>query len=120
MSDVLLLITNYLLLFYMTVIEFGKRDSKIDSFIVLMIAVLIISAVCGVFLYIRLISLRHDVSNNEDALAKVQVQTAELGNKLNKLLDGAYNPNFIQTTGFILDKNPSYSSSLSAVSQATN
>lgn len=91
-----------------------------NSLIMLMIAVLIISATCGVFLYVRLISLRHDVSSNEDALAKIQVQTAELGNKLNKLLDGAYDPNFIKTTGFILDKNPSYSSTLSVVSQATN
>jgi cell division protein FtsB len=104
----------------MTVIEFGKRDLKINSLIVIMIAVLIISAVLGVFLYIRLISLRHDISNNEDALAKLRVQTAEMGNRLNKLLDGAYDAAFVQASGFVIDKNPSYSSPLRVVSQATN
>lgn len=103
----------------MTVIEFGKRDLKLNSFIVLLMVVLIVSAISGVLLYNRMISLRHDVSDNEDALAKLQVQTAELRNKLDRLLDRSSDLSFIQATGFVIDKNPSYSAPLNVVSQAT-
>ena len=103
----------------MTVIEFGRRDMKINSLITALVVILVISAVSGVLLYNRMIGLRHDVSNNEDTLAKLQVQVAELGNKLDKVVDGAYDTNFIQTTGLILDKNPSYVAPLNVVSQAT-
>ena len=103
----------------MTVIEFGKRDLKINSYIAILTVILVISAVAGIILYNSLINLRHDVSNNEDSLAKLQVQVAELGNNLDKMTNGAYDANFIQTTGLVIDKNPSYVAPLNVVSQAT-
>jgi len=92
----------------MTVIEFGKRDLKINSLILSLIIVLVVLAVWGVFLYNKMIDLRHNLSKNQDALAKLQVQVAELKNQLDLVIGNASSPDFIKTTGLILDKNPSY------------
>lgn len=102
----------------MTVIEFGKKDYKINTLTVVLVIVLIISAVSGIALYGRLIGLRHDVSKNEDLVAKLQVQTAELQNKLYGIIDGASDSSFIRSTGLIIEKNPRYIAPAPVISQA--
>jgi len=103
----------------MTVIEFGKRDYKINTLITVLFITLIISAVCGIALYNYLISLRHDVAKSEDLMAKLQVETAELKNKLYNVIDGASNSSFIQSTGLIIEKNPQYVTPATLISQVT-
>jgi hypothetical protein len=103
----------------MTVIEFGKRDNKINTYIVVLTVVLVVSAVFGIVQYNNLITLRHDVSNNEDMLTQLQVQTAELKNKLSQTTDVVSNQSFIQSSGLVQDKNPTYITSKTVISQAT-
>ena len=103
----------------MTVIEFGKKDNKVNSYVIMLIMVLVSSAVFGIYQYNNLISLRHDVSNNEDVLSKLQVQSAELSDKLSGIIDSASNQSFVQSSGLVQDKNPRYITSKSVISQAT-
>jgi hypothetical protein len=104
----------------MTVIEFGKRDLKINFYILTLFGILMVLVVFGTIFYTRLISLKHDFLDNQNLLAKLQVEVAELESSLNAIKNSAYDPNFIQTTGLIIDKNPSYFSSLGIISNANN
>jgi hypothetical protein len=103
----------------MTVIEFGKRDYKVSTYTTFLIVMLVLSAVFGIALYTSLINLRHDVAQNEDALNKLQVQTAEMRNSLLGVMDGSSDPSFIQSSGLVLDKNPQYFTPKELISQAT-
>jgi hypothetical protein len=103
----------------MTVIEFGKRDYKINTYTTLLIVALILSAGFGIALYGNLINLRHDVAQNEDILSKLQVQTAEIRSSFLGIMDGSSDPSLIQSSGLVLDKSPQYFTPKELISQAT-
>ena len=103
----------------MTVIEFGKRDLKLNTLIIVLVAVLIFSAIGSIVAYNHLISLRHDVKNNENMLAKMQVENAELKNKVDKMIGSASDPLFIQSSGLIIEKTPVYATPSAVISRVS-
>lgn len=103
----------------MTVIEFGKRDYKINTYTTLLVITLILSAVFEIAIYSNIINLRHNVAQNESDFNDLQVQTAEMRSSLLGMMDGSSDPSFIQSSGLVLDKNPQYFTSKELISQAT-
>ncbi|MFA6495391.1 MAG: hypothetical protein WC246_02735 [Candidatus Paceibacterota bacterium] len=107
----------------MTVIQFGYRDLKIHFGIAALVSVLMLSVVWSIFLYNRVTNLRHDVFSGQTALQQLQVKDAELKNRLYHMMDTALSDSFIQTSGLVVDKNPTYVSAdviHSSLSQSTS
>lgn len=92
----------------MTVIEFGRKGKPISSFTLLLSAVLFVSIGAGIFVYNYLIALRHDVADRNEAFSRVQVKNAELKTLLYEITDGALKASFLESSGLIQEKNPSY------------
>ncbi len=107
----------------MTVIQFGYRDLKINFGIATLVSMLVLSVVWSIFLYNRVTSLRHDVLSEQTALQQLQVKDAELKNRLYQMMDTALSDSFIQTSGLVVDKTPTYVSAdiiHSSLSQSTS
>ncbi len=104
----------------MTVIEFGRKKRKVNTYVVFLISAVVLLVILIVFFYNNLISLRHDVASNQELLNNLQVQTSELKNSLFHITDVSLGDSFAQSSGLILDKNPQYFvSSKELISQAT-
>lgn len=101
----------------MTVIEFGKRDLKINFFIASLVVVVILSAGWGVVLYNNLIGLRHDIQTTRQTLAQEQVRNAELKNDLYHVMDSVLEETFLAESGLVLDQDPQYVKMSSVLSQ---
>jgi len=100
----------------MTVIEFGKRDLKINSFIMVLVGVGIVSVVAFVVMYSNLVSLRHSVQALEEDIAHARVTNAELKNEVYQIVDQNASASFLQSQGLVLDSNPHYVESSPALS----
>ena len=103
----------------MTVIEFGKRELRINFAISLLVGLIVISMTWGIFLYNQLIGLRHDIAKGEQMLDNIQVRNAELKNSLYEILDGTSPESFLESNGLVVEKNPQYSKVSNSVSQAS-
>ncbi len=102
----------------MTVIEFGKKDLKVNFMMSVMVVLIAISAVFGVFLYNKLIGLRHDLSQTQNLFEKNQVKNVELKNQLYQVLDGFSGESFLESRGLVSDKSPSYVNNSLEISKA--
>ena len=71
-------------------------------------AVIVMSAVWGVFLYNRLVDFRHEISNMERGVKLAEASNAELKNNLYKLIDAQNLEAMVDKDSLILDKNPKY------------
>lgn len=92
----------------MTIVEFGQKNNRIRTSSILLGAMIITLFLGGIFLYNRLISLRHDVAGNKEIIAKIQVQNAELKDNLYKITDGFDQEALLKANGLVLEKKPSY------------
>lgn len=107
----------------MTVIQFGYRDLKVNFSIATLVSVLVLSVVWSISLYNRVTGLQHDVLSSQAALQQLQVKDAELKNRLYQMMDTALSDSFIQTSGLVMDKAPTYASAgviHSSLSQSTS
>ncbi len=107
----------------MTVIQFGYRDLKINFGIAALVSLLVLAVGWSIFLYNRVTGLRHDVLSGQTALQQMQVKDAELKNRLYQMMDTALSDSFIQTSGLVIDKTPTYASAgviRSSLSQSTS
>ncbi|MFA6135871.1 MAG: hypothetical protein WC705_00685 [Candidatus Paceibacterota bacterium] len=102
----------------MTVIEFGKKDLKINFMMSVFVVFIAVSVVFGVFLYNKLIGIRHDLSQTQDSFEKSQVRNVELKNQLYQILDSFSGESFLESRGLVSDKNPSYIKNALEVSKA--
>jgi len=100
----------------MTVIEFGKRDLKINFLIASLVVALVFCAGWWVVLYNNLIGLRHDVKETREMLSQARVHNAELKNELYHITDSVLEEAFFSESGLVLDQNPQYVKMLSVVS----
>lgn len=100
----------------MTVIEFGKRDLKINFFIASLVVAFVLCAGWGIVLYNNLIGLRHDVKETKEILSHAQVRNAELKNELYHITDSVLEEAFLSESGLVLDQSPQYVKMLSVVS----
>lgn len=92
----------------MTVIEFGKRDLKINSVTLLLGVFLMVLAGCSLVVYNSMIGLRHDIENAQADSAREQVRNADLKNELFSKLDGISREEFVHAAGLIMDEEPHY------------
>lgn len=70
----------------MTILQPNKNKFHLDSTFVLLIGAAILAAVLNIYLYSNIVSLRHGLLDNIDALQKSQAANAEFKNGLYKIL----------------------------------
>jgi len=66
------------------------------------------AAVWGIFLYNRLVDMRHEVKRQEENIRRAEVTNAELKNNLYNILDAKNLEPLINKQSLIFDKNPEY------------
>lgn len=71
-------------------------------------AVLIVSAVWGIFLYNQSVDLNHESQQQEVFLRKAEVINAELKNRFYEMTDAEIFESAINSQTLILEKNPKY------------
>lgn len=95
----------------MTIIQPHKTNYKITFFISFCVISILGIAVWGIFLYNQSVNFRHELTNQEDTLRKVEVANAEFKDKLYNITD----INSLGSQPLILEKNPEYVKSKSLV-----
>ncbi len=92
----------------MTIIQPHKNSGKANFLILVLIMTSVSLTVWGVFLYNQLVSLRHEIKNQENALSRTEVENAELRNNLYSTISRDNLESLLNTQPLILDKNPEY------------
>ena len=92
----------------MTILQPNKNKFRIDSTFVLLIGVAILAAILNIYLYSNIVSLRHSLSDNTDALQKSQTANAELKNGLYKILGFDNLKKVASQLALVKEARPSY------------
>lgn len=91
----------------MTIIEPKKKKSKFMIFMPIL-ALIAFGVYANISLYNSIVELRHELVKGEERLEQLEVESAELKNRLYALFDAAAMRKTAGEFGLILDKNPSY------------
>lgn len=92
----------------MTIIQLNKNNHKKNFLVSILMAVSVVAAVWGIFIYNQLVSLRHEVKKQENNIQQAEVQNAELKNNLYSILNEKNIESLINQQSLILEKNPNY------------
>lgn len=92
----------------MTIIQLNKNNHKKNFLVSILMAVSVVAAVWGIFIYNQLVSLRHEVKKQENSIQQAEVQNAELKNNLYSILNEKNIKSLINQQSLILEKNPNY------------
>lgn len=91
----------------MTIIEPKKKKSKFIIFAPIL-ALLAAGVYLNVSFYNSIVELRHEIVKQEKEWERLEVEGADLKNKVYGLFDAAVMKKTASELGLILDKNPSY------------
>lgn len=92
----------------MTIITSKEKYKNINRWIGAFVFVAIISAFYGVFLYNKIVGIKHDIGANKISLREVEVENAELKNSVYTATKGEKGKEVLIQRGFIVEKNPEY------------
>ncbi|MEK7555360.1 MAG: hypothetical protein AAB516_00885 [Patescibacteria group bacterium] len=92
----------------MTIIQPNKNNNKINLIISGSVVILVISAVWSIFLYNRIVNLRHENQNQEVFIRQIEVANAELKNRFYGMTDAEIFKSSVESQTLILEKNPKY------------
>jgi len=92
----------------MTIIQPNKESGKINLATYLLITISVISAGWGVFVYNKLVNLRHEIEDQNISLRNSEVLNAELKNNIYNIVDANSLETFAQERALVLDNNPTY------------
>ncbi|BCX16218.1 MAG: hypothetical protein KatS3mg098_447 [Candidatus Parcubacteria bacterium] len=92
----------------MTVIEFSRRDLKINFLALTLVLILILVSAWMILVYNKSVDLKHDILLAREKLEDYQVKNAELKNNLFQILDNLDEESILASSGLVLDKSPQY------------
>jgi len=92
----------------MTIIQPNKSNNRSNPFVLVLMTAGILSIVWGVFLYNQIVSLRHEVDNQDAKIQNAEVNNAELKNTLYNIIDADSLEALAGNKYLVLDNNPGY------------
>lgn len=92
----------------MTIIQPNKNNNKINLFISVSVVVLVVSAVWSIFIYNKIVNLRHENQRQEVFIRQIEVANAELKNRFYGMTDAEISKSAVDNQTLILEKNPKY------------
>lgn len=92
----------------MTIIQPHKTAFKANFLIFMLMMSAIAAALWGIFLYNRMVDLRHEIKKREGDFSRAEVINAELKNNLYSIIDAENLELLKNSQSLILDKNPVY------------
>ena len=92
----------------MTILQPNKKKPNVKLFTISAVAVVLLWAYFSIIFYNDVVDLRHTIGAQEKLVDNLQVDNAELKNKLYLTLDVNNVAGLASESGLILDKNPGY------------
>ncbi|HDH31630.1 MAG TPA: hypothetical protein ENH26_02555 [Candidatus Wolfebacteria bacterium] len=92
----------------MTIIQPNKNNNKTNLIISASVVILVVSAVWSIFIYNRVVNLRHENQRQEVLFRQVEVANAELKNNFYGMTDADGFESALDSQRLILEKNPKY------------
>ncbi len=92
----------------MTIIRPGRQNVLLNRLLLILVALIIVSALYLVWLYVRLVNVNHGLTTARADLVRVETQSAELKEKIFGLLSGDKLQALAQAEGLVQDKEPQY------------
>jgi len=100
----------------MTLIEFGKREYRIDYFITTIALAIVLFSSLWLVVNGNIVRMKHDISKTAKELEQTKVYNAELRNELYVLTEKENGAEFLTSKGLMLDKSPIYQKNAQSVS----
>lgn len=92
----------------MTIIQPDRQSALLNRLLFALVALIIVSALSLVWLYVRLVNVNHNLTSARTDLVQVETQSAELKEEIFGLLSGDKLQALAQTKGLVQDKDPQY------------
>lgn len=93
----------------MTIVNPNKGKEKTTSrWVNGLIIALVVCATFGVFLYNKMVGVKHDIENVRITLREAEVKNAELKNILHDMTKGDGTAAFLDSGILVTEKNPEY------------
>ncbi len=92
----------------MTIIQPDRQSVLLNRLLFALVALIIVSALSLVWLYVRLVNINHNLASARTDLVQVETQSAELKEKIFGLLSGDKLQALAQAKGLVQDKDPQY------------
>lgn len=86
----------------------NKKEKKTNRWVSGLIIALVVFSTFGVFLYNRMVGVKHDVENLRITLREAEVKNAELKNALYDMTKGDSVEAFLNRGILVTEKNPEY------------
>ncbi len=92
----------------MTVIEFGRKDIRVNALYIVLGVLVIGSVFFSVVTYNHVSSLRHDPELLKEQIALEQVRNADLKTSIFEKIEQFDPEEYLSTQGYVLDREPTY------------
>ncbi|MDI6717584.1 MAG: hypothetical protein QMD86_00845 [Patescibacteria group bacterium] len=94
----------------MTILQEKKvnKSKKYNTLIILLVIAISASALTEVFLYNKIVNLKHEVSKSKSIIREAEVSNAELKNNFYEATDKSKTQSMIDSGVLVLEKNPEY------------